>query len=66
MLIFLKNMAHFMFGKPLNGMIFAERERERERIRARIIQFFFQNYIHPQYCFYAVLWFFFHYVILTS
>jgi len=41
MSIFLKNILSFLFRKPLNGMIFAEREREREHISKD----FFQNII---------------------
>ena len=33
MLFFLKNIVLFLFGKSLNGIVFAERERERERER---------------------------------
>jgi len=54
MSFFLKNILHFLFGKSLNGMMFAERERETERqtptreyvvVIARAYNHFFRNII---------------------
>ena len=52
---FLKNIVLFLISKPLNGMVFVERERERERERLRT----YSLYIRLQYVVFNILWLFY-------